>query len=129
MTVMDRALDPSDVFAALADPNRRQILAWLRAEPLTVGRLVERLPLSQPGVTKHLGVLEGAGLIRRRARGRERICELEPAGLRPLDDWLSDYRGFWEEALDRIQEMAEESPHDDNDRDRDARYEGRDDQP
>ncbi|MEM9762344.1 MAG: metalloregulator ArsR/SmtB family transcription factor [Pseudomonadota bacterium] len=129
MSVMDRALDPSEVFAALADPNRRQILAWLRAEPLTVGRLVERLPLSQPGVTKHLGVLEGAGLIRRRARGRERICELEPAGLRPLDDWLSDYRGFWEEALDRIQEMAEESPHDDNDRYRDARYEGCDDQP
>ncbi|MEM7499213.1 MAG: metalloregulator ArsR/SmtB family transcription factor [Pseudomonadota bacterium] len=119
---MDRAESIPDVFAALADPHRRQILAWLRAEPLTVGRLVERLPLSQPGVTKHLGVLEGAGLIRRTPRGRERVCELEPAGLRPLDDWLSDYRGFWEDALDRIQELAEESPHDDaREDDRDAK--------
>ncbi|MEL6266621.1 MAG: metalloregulator ArsR/SmtB family transcription factor, partial [Pseudomonadota bacterium] len=60
---MDRTDTTPDVFAALADGHRRQILGWLREGPLSVGQLVERLPLSQPGVTKHLGVLERAGLI------------------------------------------------------------------
>ncbi|MEO0823247.1 MAG: metalloregulator ArsR/SmtB family transcription factor [Pseudomonadota bacterium] len=109
---MDRTEPHDEVFVALADPHRRQILGWLREEPQTVGALVARLPLSQPGVTKHLGVLERAGLIRRRARGRERICELTPEGLAPLETWLADYRGFWERALDRIAELAEETPDD-----------------
>ncbi|MEM7527348.1 MAG: metalloregulator ArsR/SmtB family transcription factor [Pseudomonadota bacterium] len=114
---MNRTDPLPDVFAALVDPHRRQILAWLRREPLTVGRIVERLPLTQPGVTKHLGVLEGAGLIRRRAKGRERICELVPDGLRALDAWLAEYRAFWDGALDRLQDLAEENPDDDRDRD------------
>lgn len=104
--------DPlSDVMAALADPSRRQILTRLRTRPLPVGDLVRMLPLTQPGVTKHLGVLERAGLITRRAEGRRRICELTPMGLRPLDDWLSDYRRFWTEALDKLAEIAEEPDH------------------
>lgn len=112
---MDRNDASPDLFVALADPHRRQILAWLRHEPLSVGALVERLPLSQPGVTKHLGVLERAGLIERQSRGRTRICLLTPEGLRPLDAWLADYRGFWEDALDRIAAMAEEAPSDGHD--------------
>ncbi|MBY8974663.1 winged helix-turn-helix transcriptional regulator [Rhodobacteraceae bacterium NNCM2] len=105
--------DPlSDVLSALADPSRRQILTRLRERPLPVGELVGALPLTQPGVTRHLGVLERAGLIRRRAEGRRRICELTPAGLRPLDDWLSDYRRFWTEALDKLAELAEEPEND-----------------
>lgn len=106
-------LDPlSDVLTALADPSRRQILTRLRDYPVPVGELVRMLPLSQPGVTKHLGVLERAGLIKRRAEGRRRICELTPAGLRPLDDWLADYRRFWTDALDNLAELAED-PNDD----------------
>lgn len=108
---MNRPDPVADVLTALADPHRRAILGWLREEPMTVGRLVERLPLSQPGVTKHLGVLEEAGLIRRVARGRERICEIVPAGLKPLDDYLAAYRGFWTGALDRLAAIAEEDPH------------------
>ncbi len=105
--------DPlSNVLTALADPSRRQILTRLRAHPVAVGELVEMLPLTQPGVTKHLGVLERAGLIRRRAEGRRRICELTPAGLRPLDDWLADYRRFWTDALDNLAELAEEPDND-----------------
>ncbi|MEM9781518.1 MAG: metalloregulator ArsR/SmtB family transcription factor [Pseudomonadota bacterium] len=100
------------MIGALADDHRRQILGWLRDGPLGVGALVSRLPLTQPGVTKHLGVLERAGLIRRVARGRERLCILEPTGLRPLDDWLQHYRVFWEGELDRIQAMAEEDQTD-----------------
>lgn len=106
----------TDVMAALADPSRRQILTWLRDRPLPVGDLVEKLPLTQPGVTKHLGVLERAGLIVRRAEGRKRICELTPDGLRPLDTWLMDYRQFWTDALDKLAELAEEP---ENDRDHD----------
>ena|SRR6056297_2322243 len=85
--------DPeSAVFAALADPVRRQILGWLRGRPLPVGALVERLPLTQPAVTKHLGVLERAGLIRRRPEGRRRICELSPAGFRVAEGFLRGFR-------------------------------------
>ncbi|MEM9735121.1 MAG: metalloregulator ArsR/SmtB family transcription factor [Pseudomonadota bacterium] len=109
--------DPlSEVMLALADPTRRQILAWLRERSLPVGHLVARLPLTQPGVTKHLGVLERAGLIHRRAEGRMRICELTPMGLRPVDDWLAEYRAFWTDALDAIADLAEETQDDPDDR-------------
>ncbi|MEM7178957.1 MAG: metalloregulator ArsR/SmtB family transcription factor [Pseudomonadota bacterium] len=105
--------DPlSNVLTALADPSRRQILTRLRDHPVPVGELVAMLPLTQPGVTRHLGVLERARLIRRRAEGRRRICELTAAGLRPLDDWLADYRRFWGDALDKLADLAEE-PDDD----------------
>ncbi|MEM7238047.1 MAG: metalloregulator ArsR/SmtB family transcription factor [Pseudomonadota bacterium] len=112
--------DPlTDVMSALADPSRRQIMSWLRASPLSVGDLVDKLPLTQPGVTKHLGVLERAGLITRRAEGRKRICELTPEGLRPLDAWLVDYRQFWTEALDKLAELAEEPDNDRHDHETD----------
>ena len=109
---MDRTDATSEIFAALADPHRRQILAWLRAEPRTVGDLVERLPLTQPAVTKHLGVLERAGLIRRRPEGRRRICELVPQGFAAAEDWLAAYRAFWTGALDTLATLAEEAPDD-----------------
>jgi len=112
---MTRADVLSDVFAALADGQRRQILSWLRKEPLPVGALVERLSLSQPGVTRHLGVLERAGLIRRRAKGRLRICELDRAGFTAAEAWMAEHKAFWEGALGRLATLAEE-PDDDRDR-------------
>ncbi|GMG82362.1 hypothetical protein LNKW23_15750 [Paralimibaculum aggregatum] len=118
---MDRASRHDLIFAALADPHRRAILAMLREAPRAVGELVGRLPLTQPGVTKHLGILERAGLIRRRAEGRRRICELSGQGFATLDDWLGSYRGVWEASLDRLAAMAEEETrHDDRDADRRA---------
>lgn len=104
---MERPDPESAVFAALADPARRAILGWLREEPRAVGELVDRLPLTQPAVTKHLGVLERAGLIRRRPEGRRRICELSQDGFRVADRWLGGYRPFWEGALDRLAALAE----------------------
>ncbi|MEM9146286.1 MAG: metalloregulator ArsR/SmtB family transcription factor [Pseudomonadota bacterium] len=106
------SLSPSDdlsaVFAALADPQRRRILAALCDQPMPVGALVDRLaPLSQPGVTRHLGVLERAGLIRREAQGRQRICQLEHMGFAAVDGWLAEHRAFWAGALDRLAAMAE----------------------
>ncbi|MEM1385133.1 MAG: metalloregulator ArsR/SmtB family transcription factor [Pseudomonadota bacterium] len=110
MTQTD-ALTP--VFAALADPHRRQILDWLRISPATVGDLTVRLPLSQPGVTKHLGVLERAGLIHRRAEGRTRVCELSDRGFRAAEEWMSGHRRFWDSALDKLADLAEEPVVDD----------------
>src|ERR1700726_2529998 len=95
--------DPlSATFAALADPTRRAILARLALGETTVNELAEPFAMSLPAVSKHLKVLERAGLI---ARGREaqwRPCRLEPIALKPVDDWLEDYRRLWEARLDRL---------------------------
>jgi DNA-binding transcriptional ArsR family regulator len=98
---------PSDrlsaTFAALADPTRRAILARLALGETSVTELAEPFDMSLPAVSKHLKVLERAGLI---ARGREaqwRPCRIEPHGLKAVDDWLGRYRRFWEERLDRLE--------------------------
>jgi DNA-binding transcriptional ArsR family regulator len=97
------ATDPlSTTFAALADPTRRAILARLVAGDASVTELAEPFNISMPAVSKHLKVLERAGLI---ARGREaqwRPCRLEPAPLREVDDWMSHYRRFWSESFERL---------------------------
>src|SRR5580704_9576503 len=89
-------------FAALADPTRRAILARLALGETSVTDLAEPFAMSMPAVSKHLKVLENAGLI---ARGREaqwRPCKLNPEQLKTVDDWLDDYRRFWEESFDRL---------------------------
>jgi DNA-binding transcriptional ArsR family regulator len=95
--------DPlSATFAALADPTRRAILARLASGEATVTDLARPFDMSGPAISKHLKVLEGAGLI---ARGRDaqwRPCRIEPAALKVVDDWLERYRRFWEQSLDRL---------------------------
>ena len=94
----------STTFAALADPTRRAILARLTTGEATVTELAEPFAMSLPAVSKHLKVLERAGLI---ARGREaqwRPCRLDPAPLRDANEWLETYRQFWEESFDRLAE-------------------------
>ena len=94
----------SATFAALADPTRRAILARLALGETSVTELAEPFEMSLPAVSKHLKVLERAGLI---ARGREaqwRPCRIEPAALKGVDDWLERYRRFWEEGFDRLDE-------------------------
>jgi DNA-binding transcriptional ArsR family regulator len=97
---------PSDAlsatFSALADPTRRAILARLAAGEVSVTKLAEPFAMSMPAVSKHLKVLERAGLI---ARGREaqwRPCRLEAGPLKDVSDWLEHYRRFWEESFDRL---------------------------
>ena len=94
----------STTFAALADPTRRAILTRLVAGNASVTELAKPFHMSMPAVSKHLKVLERAGLI---ARGREaqwRPCRLEPAPLREVDDWMSLYRRFWSGSFDRLDE-------------------------
>ena len=89
-------------FAALADPTRRAILARLASGETSVTELAEPFSMSLPAVSKHLKVLERAGLI---ARGREaqwRPCRIEPGALKQVDDWLERYRRFWDQSLDRL---------------------------
>jgi DNA-binding transcriptional ArsR family regulator len=92
----------SNTFAALADPTRRAILARLALGKTTVNELAKPFDMSLPAVSKHLKVLERAGLI---ARGREaqwRPCRLEPEPLKAVDSWLEEYRRLWEERFDRL---------------------------
>ena len=115
----------STTFAALADPTRRAILARLTTGEATVTELAEPFAMSLPAVSKHLKVLERAGLI---ARGREaqwRPCRLDPAPLRDANEWLETYRQFWEESFDRLEEHLrklrgeQEEQKDDEERRRD----------
>ncbi|HEX3809456.1 MAG TPA: metalloregulator ArsR/SmtB family transcription factor [Rhizomicrobium sp.] len=95
-------------FAALADPTRRAILARLALGETTVSELAEPFEMSGPAVSKHLKVLERAGLI---ARGREaqwRPCRIEPQALKEVDDWIESYRRFWEERFDRLDDYLKE---------------------
>ena len=89
-------------FAALADPTRRAILARLARGEATVSELAEPFPMSQPAVSKHLRVLERAGLIARGRRAQWRPAELKAEPLREAADWLEGYRQLWEGRLDRL---------------------------
>ena len=107
-------------FAALADPTRRAILARLSTGEATVSELAAPFDISLPAVSKHLKVLENAGLI---ARGRDaqwRPCRLEGAPLRDAASWIEQYRRFWEESFDRLDEylthLRQQEPRDASDR-------------
>jgi len=94
--------DLSAIFSALADPTRRAILARLSEGEAPVKDLAEPFELSGPAITKHLKVLEHAGLISRGREGQRRPCRLEPQALEPAADWLEGYRSMWEERFDRL---------------------------
>ena len=97
------ASDPlSATLAALADPTRRAILARLAVGEATVNEIAEPFAVSLPAVSRHLKVLEEAGLISRRREAQWRHCRLETAALSNLDDWLAFYRRFWTGSFDRM---------------------------
>ena len=95
-------------FGALADSTRRAILARLTEGDAGVLDVAEPFPMSQPAITKHLRVLEEAGLISRHRQARRRMCHLEPQRLKQLSDWVGSYREFWEESFERLDELLEE---------------------
>lgn len=89
-------------FAALADPTRRAIVARLAAGEATVSELAEPFAMTQPSISKHLKVLERAGLISRGRAAQTRPCRLEPAPLKDVAQWVVGYRALWEESFDRL---------------------------
>ena len=92
----------SQTFAALADPTRRAILARLALGETTVAELAKPFDMSGPAVSKHLKVLEQAGLIVRGREAQWRPCRIAPGGLKDAGDWLESYRAFWDERFDRL---------------------------
>ena len=93
----------SATFSALADPTRRAILARLALGETSVSELAEPFDISLPAVSRHLKVLEGAGLIVRGREAQWRPCRIEPNALREVDDWLEKYRVLWEQRFDRLE--------------------------
>jgi DNA-binding transcriptional ArsR family regulator len=105
---MARAATTSDVFNAIAETQRREILDALRDGEKPVGAIVDELSISQPQVSKHLRVLSEVGLVKCRAQGRRRLYRLEPARLRPIHEWLAKYERALDDRLDRIDEYLKE---------------------
>ena len=103
-----RSSTTSDVFNAVAEARRREILDALMTGEKAVGEIVDDLSMSQPQVSKHLRVLSEVGLVRCRAEGRRRLYRLEPVRLRPLHEWLANYEQAWNDRLDRIDDYLQE---------------------
>ena len=104
---VDGALD--GIFAALADPTRREMVARLAEGPATVGELGEPFGITKPAVTKHVKVLERAGLLERRRDGRVHRCRLNPEALEEAEAWIDHHRRFWEASLDRLARYVEKT--------------------
>lgn len=108
MVKQSPALDA--LFGALSDPTRRGMLARLARGPATVGELGAPWDISAPAVSRHVKVLERAGLLRRRREGREHICQLEADNLARAERWLAEQRAFWEASLDRLELHLRDNP-------------------
>jgi DNA-binding transcriptional ArsR family regulator len=105
---MPRAATTTDVFNAIAEPRRREIIDMLvDGQEHAVGEMVEMLRLAQPAVSKHLGVLRKVGIVSVTKRGPLRLYRLEAKELKPVHDWVKRYERFWTLHLDRIKERAE----------------------
>jgi DNA-binding transcriptional ArsR family regulator len=100
----------TSVFEVVVDPSRRRILDLLRQREQSVGDLVERLGMSQPGVSKHLRVLREAGLVRVRQDAQRRWYRLDPDPLTEIDRWLAPYREYWTARLDALERHLDDNP-------------------
>lgn len=106
---MARMATTSDVFNAVAEPRRREIIDLLSRKPgWSVTELVLKLGLPQPAVSKHLGVLREVGLVSVDRNGKQRLYSLEPQELKPMYDWVKYFEKFWEKHLQSIKEIAEQ---------------------
>ena len=113
MVDVARTATTTDAFNAVAEASRRELLDALGAGEATVGELVDRLGLSQPQVSKHLGVLRTVGLVRCRTVGRHRLYRLNGAALRPVHDWISGFETLWNDRLDRLDDLLTELQQED----------------
>lgn len=105
---MARAATTSDVFNAIAEPQRRDLLVLLRGGERPVTSLADELGISQPGASKHLRVLREVGLVRERRAGRQRLYSIEARGLRPVHEWTGGFERFWNESFDRLEAYVQD---------------------
>ena len=102
MAAMARAATTSDVFNAIAEPRRREILVLLQGGERPVTEVARELGMAQPGASKHLRVLREVGLVRDRKAGKQRLYGLEARELRPVHEWTGGFELFWNESFDRL---------------------------
>jgi DNA-binding transcriptional ArsR family regulator len=114
MADVARAATTTDAFNAIAESSRRDILVALAGGETAVGEIVDRLRLSQPQVSKHLGVLRAVDLVRCRTVGRHRLYRLNGAALRPVHDWISGFEAQWNDRLDRLDDLLTELQQEEN---------------
>jgi DNA-binding transcriptional ArsR family regulator len=108
ISTMQRAAPAEDrIFQALADPSRRAIFESLTRGEAAVKDLTARFDISQPAVSQHLAALKDAGLVKGRREGRNVYYRVEPRGMKPLIDWITHYRAFWTERVDRLERLLE----------------------
>lgn len=112
LTLMARAATTSDVFNAIAEPRRREILTLLRAGERPVTELSQQLGMSQPGASKHLRVLREVGLVRDRKAGKQRVYGLDARGLQTVHEWAGGFEQFWNESFDRLEAHVQELKQD-----------------
>ena len=105
---MPRAATTSDIFNAVAEPRRREILTFLAVHEQSVGAISDALGLEQPSVSKHLRVLRDVDLVSSRRSGRTRLYQTNASSIRPLHDWAATFERYWKHQLHRIKEIAEE---------------------
>lgn len=105
---MARAATTSDVFNAIAEPQRREILLLLRTGERPVTDLAHELGMTQPGASKHLRVLREVGLVRDRQLGKQRLYGLDARGLQPVHEWTGGFEQFWNESLDRLDAFVQD---------------------
>lgn len=113
---MARAATTSDVFNAIAEPQRRRILTLLKESALPVGDVAEELGLKQPATSKHLRVLREVGLVHVQRLGKQRLYGLDARGLRKIHDWTGGFEEFWVQSFERLDEYVKsmkEGTHDD----------------
>ena len=108
MAAVARAATTSDVYNAIAEPRRREILVLLRAGERPVTELAEELGMAQPGASKHLRVLREVGLVRDRRAGKPRLYSLDARGLRPVHEWTGGFEQFWNESFERLDEYVQD---------------------
>jgi DNA-binding transcriptional ArsR family regulator len=105
---MTRRAHPTDVFTAIAEPRRREVIAVLSdGQAYAVNDIVVRMDVAQPAVSKHLGALRRAGVVTMVKRGKHRMYRLNPEGLKPVHDWVKVFERYWTHQVDQIKQRAE----------------------
>lgn len=102
--------DLDAVFGALSDPTRRRIVERLARQPLTVGQIASEFPLTQPAISKHVRILENAGLLQRTIEGRVHYCTLSPDAMNDVREWIERQARYWTAALDKLDKILAKEP-------------------
>jgi DNA-binding transcriptional ArsR family regulator len=103
-------MEAARLFRVLSDPTRLAVLEFVAQREMTVSDLTGRFEVSQPAISQHLAILQETGLVSQRKEGRYVFYRAEPAGMKPLVDWLSHYRVFWQQRLPRLKDLLRKMP-------------------